>query len=118
MSARGREDGFTLLEVLVALAILAGAVVTILTVMNSHLAASLRLSERADAALVAKERLEEALVAGVPAIGQEDPARPGWSVSYSTEDAGAGLERICAEVRWGKGEMTEACAWAEKKRPG
>ncbi|MBI2400186.1 MAG: type II secretion system minor pseudopilin GspI, partial [Deltaproteobacteria bacterium] len=61
---RAGENGFTLLEVLISLAILSGVIVTILTVMNSHIAASERLSERAFAALLARESVEEALLSG------------------------------------------------------
>lgn len=110
------EDGFTLLEVLISLAILSGAVVTIITVMNSHIAASTRLSETSNAALIAREKLEEALLLGVPgAQRKEVSGMPGYSVNYSSEDAEAGLQRICAEVVWGKDESVAVCAYAEKK---
>lgn len=109
------EGGFTLLEVLISLAILSGVIVTVLTVMNSHIAASTRLSDTSTAVLAARERLEGALLEGVPKTGGEIAGMPGYSVEYSLEDTDLGLEKICAEVGWGKDEKVEVCAYSEKK---
>lgn len=107
------EEGFTLLEVLIALAILSGVIVTIITVMNSHIAASTRLSDTAAATLIAREKLEEALLMGVPRKYTKEI--DGYSLDYSTDEAGAGLERICADVSWGKDEKVSVCSYVAKK---
>jgi len=63
--SRSGEDGFTLLEVLISLAILSGVIVTIITVMNSHIAASMRLSESSQAMVIAREKIEQIHLYGV-----------------------------------------------------
>lgn len=109
------EGGFTLLEVLISLAILTGVIVTIITVMNSHIAASTRLSETSDAALIAREKLSEALLLGVPKTGGgEVPGMQGYRLEYTSEEAEAGLQRVCAKVGWGKDEKVAVCAYAAK----
>lgn len=107
------QGGFTLLEVLIALAILSGVIVTIITVLNSHLAASTRFSDTATATLIAREKLEEALLTGVPQKYTKE--FDGYSLDYQVDDAGAGLDRVCAIVVWGKDEKVSVCSYAAKK---
>lgn len=112
---RSPQGGFTLLEVLISLAILSGVIVTIITVMNSHLAASTRLSEKSNAALIAREKLDEALLLGVPRTGGgELPGMPGYELIYTSEEAQEGLQKVCSRVNWGKDENVAVCAYAAR----
>lgn len=109
------EGGFTLLEVLISLAILSGVIVTVITVMNSHIAATKRLSGITDGALIAREKLDEALLLGVPKTGGGDiPGMPGYNIKYTSEEAQAGLQKVCSQVNWGRDEKVAVCAYAAK----
>jgi len=105
--------GFTLLEVLIALAILSGVVVTVLTVLNTHLAASMRLSGRVEAMTVAAEKIERVRLDGGVPTGRED--EPGYAVTYTEEEAEAGLAKVCVEVSWGVDEQVGLCAYVPRK---
>jgi len=105
--------GFTLLEVLIALAMLSGVVVTVLTVLNTHLAASMRLSARAEAMTVAAEKIERVRLEGAVPQGRED--EPGYAVTYTEEEAEAGLTKVCVEVKWGVDEQVGLCAYVPQK---
>lgn len=83
---RARARGFTLLEVLVALAIFAVAAVALLTAQNAQLRTDNRLAEKSLAHWAALNRLAELqLQGGFPEIGQgQSPARMGdrdWVVT-------------------------------------
>lgn len=69
---RDRSRGFTLLEVMIALAIMAGSLVVIL---HSHLL-SVNLANRAQgislAGLLAQEKMEEIIGEGFPEEGEEE----------------------------------------------
>lgn len=83
---RARARGFTLLEVLVALAIFAVAAVALLTAQNAQLRTDSRLAEKSLAHWAALNRLAELqLQGGFPEIGQgQSPARMGdrdWVVT-------------------------------------
>lgn len=105
--------GFTLLEVLIALAILSGVVVTVLTVLNTHLAAATRLSARGAAMSVAAEKIEQVRLYGaVPASPEEEP---GYGVKYTEEKAVSGLVKVCVDVSWGVNEQVGLCAYVPPK---
>jgi general secretion pathway protein I len=55
----GSAKGFTLLEVLVALAIMAGALTSLVVVYNSHLSVVIRDREETTALLLARTRLDD-----------------------------------------------------------
>lgn len=54
------ESGFTLLEVMIALAIMAGVILTIISSFNYHLSVVGRDREETIAVLLAREKMEEA----------------------------------------------------------
>jgi len=54
-----RESGFTLLEVMVALAMVAGVLLTVITAFNYHLSIAARDRQEVTAVLLAREKLEE-----------------------------------------------------------
>lgn len=80
------QSGFTLLEVLIALAILSGVVVAIMVTLNNHLNATQRIREVAEASLLASEVAEEFSLTGLPQAEEgEFPAHAGYRWRYSTE---------------------------------
>lgn len=87
---RTRMRGFTLLEVLVALAIFAVASVSLLTAQNAQLRTDSRLAEKTLAHWAALNRLAELqLQGGFPETGQgQSPARMGdrdWVITTKVE---------------------------------
>lgn len=114
--SRVSEDGFTLLEVLISLAILSGVIVTIITVMNSHIAASMRLSESSQAMVIAREKIEQIHLYGAPETGKSGLLSiDGYSLNYSSEDAQPGIKKVCASVSWGKDEHVDICTYVPEK---
>ena len=51
-----RDEGFTLLEVMIALAVLAGVVVTVLSTLNYHLGVASRSSDLVTASILGKKQ--------------------------------------------------------------
>lgn len=112
-SAVNGEEGFTLLEALISLAILSGVIVTILTVLNTHLAASSRMSESAAAMALAREKIEEIRLYGGKPADKEDES--GYRIKYSEEESEADLKKICVQVGWGLNEQVGLCTYAQPK---
>lgn len=114
--ARTGEDGFTLLEVLISLAILSGVIVTIITVMNSHIAASMRLSESSGAMVLAREKLEQIHLYGAAEMGKSElPGVDGYRLDYTAEEVRSGIKKVCASVRWGTNEHIDICTYVSEK---
>ncbi|MDR3579058.1 MAG: prepilin-type N-terminal cleavage/methylation domain-containing protein [Oryzomonas sp.] len=70
--------GFTLLEVMVALAILAGVVLTVLGAVNYHLTIIAAEQDSTSLTLLARAKLAELEIQGVPQMseGTLEPAHP------------------------------------------
>jgi type II secretion system protein I len=71
MKPRGNRDGFTLFEVLVALAILAAGLLGLLELLSGSLRLSGGARDVTAASLYASQRLEEALLEPRPVEGRE-----------------------------------------------
>ena len=71
MSYRRTRDGFTLLEVLVALSILAAGLLAIMELLSGSLRLSGGARDLTAASVYASQRMEEALLAPKPAEGME-----------------------------------------------
>jgi general secretion pathway protein I len=115
-----RDGGFTLIEVLVALVVLATTVVAVLQLFGGGLRLARAAGDHSDAALVASARLADiepgALTEGVTE-GADGPYR--WTrritlapdllpVETDTPDAARiRLARVSVEVRWGQGRRFE-----------
>lgn len=86
----GRERGFTLIEVLVALAIFSLAALALLRLQGSALSTTARLDERAMADIVAQNLAIEVMVAVTPppygaATGDVDNAGRRWRWTQNVE---------------------------------
>jgi len=118
--ARPVETGFTLLEVLVATTIMAIAVTGLLSALSNSLHNASRLTEYDRSVLLARQKMDELLIAttapiGVPFEGVWDPALSGgvpsgWKAiitPYEVPPAAAPgsyfLERVQLEVWWDNG---------------
>lgn len=73
--------GFTLLEVVVALAIMAGVILTVLGAVNYHVSIIANERESTAMALLARARMAEMELAAVPLIGAGTfaPSRPDYT---------------------------------------
>ena len=97
------QAGFSLLELLVALAIFGMAVVGLLNLSGESTRTAVILEERALAAVVAENQAIEALlapaaVAAAPAAGQESAGARGWDWKRTATPAGQGMLRIAISV--------------------
>jgi general secretion pathway protein I len=77
--------GFTLLEVMVALAIMAGVILTVLGAVNYHLTIIAEERDSTALTLLARAKLAELKIQGVPqkSEGTLDPAHP--EISWQAE---------------------------------
>ena len=117
---RSGDEGFTLLEVLVALVVLATAVVAILQLFGGGLRLARAAGDHADAALLASAKLAE-LEPGPLTVGStegtEGPYRWTRRISLDPEllpiepdtpdTARMRLARVSVEVQWGRGRRFE-----------
>jgi general secretion pathway protein I len=99
--------GFTLLEVMVALAIMAGVILTVISSVNYHLSLTARDNEEAVALLLARAKLEELeLLEGKtldqPREGTFAPDRPdySWKAELSSMPI-AVFKTLTVTVTWG-----------------
>ncbi len=138
MSDRRRaRAGFTLLEVLIALAVLGIALVALLHCQIVSIMLSERAGQLTRATLLAETRLAERLAAGYPEPGLEEGTEPGegapmrWTVTVASPEpgglpqeapAGAELRSVQVEVTWrdGRGERRVALSTyvARRERGG
>lgn len=104
--------GFTLLEVMVALAILAGVVLTVISSVNHHLALASRDCEETTAVLLARAKLEELTyredeLKDKPMEGTFAPERPDYSWKAEIgEMPVAFFKTLTVTVAWGEGRRT------------
>lgn len=96
-------DGFTLLEVIIAVAVLLGAITALFQLINIGHRSSIQGQLRSDAVLIAETKMNEA-VGGVIELQstseEEVDDYPGWLWSLTVEDAGLeGLLQVTVSVR-------------------
>ena len=76
MKGEGLDSGFTLLEVMIALAIMAGVILTVISSFNYHLSVVSRDREETIAVLLARAKLDD------PAFNKNQPGKgtfaPDW----------------------------------------
>ena len=94
--------GFTLLEVMIALAIMAGVVVTVLTAFNHHLSVVSRDREETVAVLLARAKLDEPGAADL--AGKKGTFAPQWPEiaweATATPIEIPGIQRLTLTVSW------------------
>ena len=91
MTARRPSRGFTLLEVAVALAILATGVVTCIQIFTGTLRLQERSSRQLRVAMAARSAMDSLFAAEELPVGCKEmsPSAEGFVVSYCVEEAGA-----------------------------
>jgi len=101
-----RSGGFTLLEVLMALALLAGAVTSLVVSFNYHLSVSLRDKEETTALLLGRALLDEPdFLSSSTTEGTFAPDYPDitWS-RQTTSSQFPGLQRYVLTISWQLGK--------------
>jgi general secretion pathway protein I len=104
LSPFSNEGGFTLLEVMIALAIMAGVVFTVIGAVNYHLAIVERDRQETVAVLLARQKLaelEEEKEIPEKKEGTFAPARPdfAWEMTSAPTELAA-LRRMTLSVSW------------------
>lgn len=94
--------GFTLLEVLVALAIMSGVILTTLVSFNYHLGIVIRDKDESTAVLLARGKLDEPGFATIPDNkGTFAPQRPDMTWERTIEPSALpGVSRLVFTVSW------------------
>lgn len=106
MKSQAGDRGFTLIEVIAALAILSGAVVMLLSSFNYHLGAAARSREEVLSTVLGMEKIEEMRLAGGGSSleGGFGEAYPEFRWTLLEEDSGLkGVKRHELKVTNGKG---------------
>lgn len=112
-----RAGGFTLLEVMIALAIVSGVVATIITSLNFHLSAVERNRDKVVATFLARQKYEESRLFGPPKDkrGEFGKDFPNFSWEYVREDyLYPGIKRILVTVFWNKSDSIEIETYEEE----
>ncbi len=114
--SRSRK-GFTLLEVLVALAILAGSLTTLVLVYNNHLSIVIRDREETTALLLAREMIDDPLFLSTSETkGDFAPDYPGFTWQKEvTRDKYPGVDRYRLNVIWQNGSRNLSLVKYEKR---
>ena len=99
---RSDASGFTLLEVMVALAIMAGVIVTLLGAVNYHLGIIANERDSTALTLLARKRMSEMEQTPAKGEGTFAPAHPelSWKADLLPTDL-PGLQKLVIKVRRG-----------------
>ncbi len=110
------QKAFTLLEVLVALAILAGSLTTLVMVYNNHLSIVIRDREETTALLLAREMIDDPLFLSTSETkGDFAPNHPGFTWQRQvTRDKYPGVDRYRLIVLWQNGSRNLALVRYER----
>ncbi len=103
--------GFTLLEVMIALAIMAGVVLTVINSFNYHLSVVSRDREETIAMLLARAKLEDPMFArNVAGTGTFAPDWPGFV--WKTEVTPADFPGVTGQLN----QLTMTVSWDDARR--
>ncbi len=99
---RGASSGFTLLEVMVSLAIMAGVILTLLGSVNYHIGIIANERDSTTLALLARYRMTELEQAPAKGEGTFAPSHPelSWKADLLPADI-PGLQKLIVKVRRG-----------------
>ena len=108
-----RERGFTLVELLVALAVFSLMVLALLNLAGESVRTAIALEERALAATVAENQAVQAALLPArqltePASGKEQAGSREWRWERSTQPGGGDLLRVAIRVRGDAGDQVLA----------
>jgi len=112
------HGGFTLLEIMVAIALLSGLIITIIISLNYHLSIVDMDKDATIATLLAREKMEEIKIQGIPDRHEGDfaPRFHGFHWRYDTEEVPIkGIQKIYLTVSWAKGEKVSMETYDVKK---
>jgi general secretion pathway protein I len=101
-----RAGGFTFIEVLASLAILSGVIVTVIITLNLHLSAVRGMREEAIAVLLARQKIEDMNINGLPQEKEGWFLKPYDSYMWGYESQGTqipGIKKINLRVSWDNG---------------
>jgi prepilin-type N-terminal cleavage/methylation domain-containing protein len=79
MKTRRRSNGFTLIEVLVALAIAGGTLVLVLSAVNGSMKRSVQAQEELEVVRAAESQFDQCLLGIEGAMSGDLRGRPGWT---------------------------------------
>lgn len=100
--------GFSLLEVLIALAILAGVIMTVIVSFNYHLGIVVNDKEETAAVLLARAKIDDPdFKALIPGKGNFAPARADieWEKTVALTEI-PGVQRMVLTVRWNSNQRS------------
>jgi general secretion pathway protein I len=99
---RGESSGFTLLEVMVSLAIMAGVILTLLGSVNYHIGIIANERDSTTMTLLARNRMAELEQAPVKGEGTCAPSHPelSWTADLLPTEL-PGLQKLVVKVRRG-----------------
>lgn len=104
------ESGFTLLEVMIGLAILAGVIFTVLTGLNYNLGVASYNKDLVLAATLGREKAEEVSLSGIPADLKGEFQGPlkrfSWKIAPADTEV-PGLKRLNITVSWDRDKSVE-----------
>ena len=114
-NVRACKDGFTLLEVMIAMAIIATALVTLLSLSQRSIMVQDRIQKLTRATLLAQQLMNEQETSGQSSVSELSPkedvfAEPfddfRWEISYQDTMIGQ-VKQVTVRVIWGKTEKNE-----------
>lgn len=108
--------GFTLLEVMIALVIISGVVVTVIGSLNFHLSIVGRNRDNVVATFLARQVYEESRLFGVPKKkkGKFDKDFENFSWEYAREDyLYPGIKRVLVTVFYNESDSVEIVTYEE-----
>lgn len=114
---RPGNHGFTLLEVLVALALLAGVLTSVVVIFNRHLSLVLHDREETTALLLARAKLDQPdFLTATTSEGNFAPQQPDmtWKRQSLPTDLG-GVQRYVLTVSWQQGNRSLSLVTYAKK---
>lgn len=115
MTARGKTSrilpagGFTLIEVLAAVAVIALSFVVLLSTEGLNIQRSLHASRLMEASQLAREKMEEALAGGGTDITSDNQTEGPFQWSSTVLDTSfSGLKELHVTVSWSEGRREES----------
>ena len=115
-----RQKGFTLLEVIIAVAIMGASLAILLGAVNRHLVLASESKNQSIAQTLAQQKITEIELEGYPEVGQEQGVFeefPGfnWYVNilpYDIEQLGTEIRIVMVDIGWDEGHKVFKVATA------